>query len=76
MMSFQYATSGECGAQMHSEPQHCILLSLLAQRIVPLHNNKVLAQFLDCVDDIGGLQVAWLLLVNMEDVPGVLNDLQ
>jgi hypothetical protein len=59
---------------MHSE-HHChIVLDLNAERVIPLHNYKVLGKFLDRIDDVGWFDVAWFLSVNVKDLEGILDN--
>ena len=52
----QYMTSSKSGTKMHSEIQCCICLSLLTERVVSANNDKPLAQFVHCINNVWRLR--------------------
>src|SRR5882672_6583836 len=59
---------------MHPERQRRVVLSLLAETVIPPHDDKALGEFSDGVDDVSGFEVARLSSVNVEDLERILDD--
>ncbi len=58
---------------MHAEVEYRIRLALSANQVVIAYDDQLLLQLLDRIDDIDGVEVAWLAPVDVEYLHGILH---